>query len=206
MRLYGDPISGNVYKVQLLCALLGRDYDLKPVDFWVEAKQPEYRKINPNARVPSIDDDGFVLWESDAILCYLAEGTSFLPADRRQRALCLQWMFFEQYSHEPYIAVRRAVLHFRKPSPERDALVASKLEGSLHALQVMEEHLATREWFVGDGPTVADLALYPFTSRAHEGDLDMAPYRNVRAWLARVEALPGFVPMTPYPTKSGQQA
>ena len=199
MRLYGDPISGNVYKVQLLCALLGRDYELDPVEIWTGVKTADFTRINPNQRVPAIDDDGFVLWESNAILCYLADGTPWLSDDRRLRALVLQWLFFEQYSHEPYLAVRRALLYWRPPSPERDALVAAKLEGCLHALRVMDGHLAKHDWFVGDGPTVADLALYPFTSVAGEGELDMAPYPHVARWLRRVEALPGFSAMPPYP-------
>jgi glutathione S-transferase len=138
-------------------------------------------------------DDGRPLAESDAILVYFAEGTEYLPTDRYERAQALQWMFFEQYSHEPNIAVLRFWAHAEiKPDP-REAL--AKFNGGLAALEAMERHLTGRDFFVGDRASVADIALYAYTHVADEGGFEIARFEAIAAWLERVRALPGYVPI-----------
>ena len=198
LRLYDYYDSGNGYKVRLLLTQLGLAFEYVEKDIMKgETRTPEFLALNPNGRIPVLElDDGRHLAESDAILFYLAEGTPFLPDDRFARADVLRWMFFEQYSHEPYIAVARAWLHVlpgRKVDPER---LREKMEGGYQALDVMERHLATRRFFVGERYTIADIALYAYTHVAHEGDFHLGRYPNVRAWLARVATQPGHVPIT----------
>ena len=152
---------------------------------------------NPNGKVPLLElEDGRLLAESDAMLLYLAEGTSFLPSDRYERGLAYQWLFFEQYSHEPYIAVRRALMIYpdraREATPER---LASTLAGGEKALRVMQAQLARTPFFAGNAMSVADIALYAYTHEADRGGFDLAAYPAVSAWLVRVEAEPGHVPM-----------
>ncbi len=200
MHLYGHPSSGNVYKVQLIAGFTGRAYDHIPTDFGPGTRTPAFLRMNPNGKVPVIDDDGFTLWESDAILCYLAEGTPWLPAGPQERAKVLQWLFFEQYSHEPYIATSRAIAHFESDPQRRAARLAEKREGGEHALAVMEQHLAKHEWFVGGGPTIADIALYAYTHVSHEGGFDLAPYPSIRAWCDRFQVLQGYVPIAGFET------
>src|SRR5438045_4037303 len=193
MRLYDYLPSGNGYKVRLLLAQLEIPFVLVEKQIFVgETRTPEFLAINPNGRIPVLElDDGERLAESDAILFYLAEGTRFLPAARLARALVLQWMFFEQYSHEPYIAVARRIRHMEgKPVP------AELAQRGHQALGVMERQLAGRRFFVDDVYTVADIALYAYTHVADEGGFELAPYPNVRAWLARVAEQPGHVPIT----------
>lgn len=197
LTLYDFTGSGNGYKVRLLLALLGRDYRLVEKDILKgETRTPDYLALNPNGKIPLLVlEDGTPLAESDAILWYLAEGTPFLPGDRLQRALCLQWMFFEQYTHEPSIAVARFIHHFMPAdSPRRAELPALEQRGHA-ALGVMEQRLAAHPYLVADRFTVADIALYGYTHVADEGGFDLAAYPGVRAWLGRVAAQPGFVPM-----------
>ncbi|HSG89388.1 MAG TPA: glutathione S-transferase family protein [Pseudomonadales bacterium] len=197
MRVHGDPISGNCYKVKLLLELLGEAYDWVQVDVVAgEARLPAFRALNANASVPILElDDGTVLAESNAILFYLAEGSAFLPADRLQRAQVLQWQCFEQYSHEPYIAVNRFIRHFQGMPQARRAEFEGKVAGGYRALDVMERHLAERAFFVGDGLTIADISLYAYTHVADEGGFDLSAHPAVGRWLARVAAWPGHVPM-----------
>jgi glutathione S-transferase len=193
MRLYDSAISGNSYKVRLLAAQLGRPLEIVPVDILRgESRTPAFLRLNPNGRTPVLDDDGFVLAESNAILAYLARGTRFLPDDRRRFALVLQWLFFEQYSHEPFIATSRFWLQHRPAGPERDAALAARRDGGRAALRVMEAHLAARPFFVDDY-TIADVALFAYTHLSHEGGFPLDGYPAVRAWLDRVRATPGFV-------------
>ena len=195
IKLYTTKSSGNGYKVRLLLSQLGRKFHLIQKDIAKgETRTPEFLAINPNGRIPTlVFDDGRKLAESDAILFFLAEGTPFLSMDRFARAETLQWMFFEQYSHEPYIAVARAWLHvFGKGEEMRDKL-AEKHERGYLALAVMERHLANRMYFVDNHYGIADIALYAYTHVAHEGEFDLAPYPNVRAWLARVAHQPGHI-------------
>jgi len=195
MKLYNVAYSGNSYKVRLLLSQLGIPCEIIEVDILNGASRTaEFLKINPNGRTPVLDDDGFVLAESNAILAYLARGTKFLPDDRKKFALVLQWMFFEQYSHEPFIATSRFWLQHKPDSPERAALLASKRDGGWAALKVMEEHLAKNNFFVGDY-TIADIALFAYTHVADEGGFPFDKFPSIRAWVARVKAQPHFIRM-----------
>jgi glutathione S-transferase len=194
--LYDNAISGNCYKVRLLFSLLGLEYERREVSVIDRSNRAELLgDLNPGLRVPTLVlDDGRPLAESDAILTYFAEGTEYLPDDRYERAQVLQWMFFEQYSHEPNIAVLRFWAHAEiKPDP-REAV--AKFNGGLAALEAMERHLTGREFFVGAGPTVADLALYAYTHVADEGGFELDRFAAIGAWLERIRALPGYVPIT----------
>jgi glutathione S-transferase len=151
-------------------------------------------KRNPNGRIPTLQlDDGAHLAESNAILYYLADATPLLPIERLGRAQVLQWMFFEQYSHEPNVAVARFILQFLK-TPD-DPRLPEKIAGSYRALDVMEAHLATRAYFVGERYTVADIALYAYTHVAGEANLDLVRYPAIRAWLERVRTQPRHIDM-----------
>jgi glutathione S-transferase len=194
--LYDNAISGNCYKVRLLFSLLGVEYERREVDVVDRSDRAELLgDLNPGLRVPTLVlDDGRPLAESDAILVYFGEGTEYLPADRYERAQVLQWMFFEQYSHEPNIAVPRFRAHAGIEGDEQET--AAKREGGYRALEAMERHLSGREFLVGRGPTVADLALYAYTHVAHEGGFEMGRFAAIGAWLERVSGLPGYVPIT----------
>ena len=195
MRLYDSAISGNSYKVRLVAAQLGRPLEIVPVDILRgESRTPEFLRMNPNGRTPLLDDDGFVLAESNAILAYLARGTRLLPDDRRRWALVFQWLFFEQYSHEPYIATSRFWLLHKPAGPERDAAIATRRDGGQSALRVMDRHLATHAFFV-DEYSIADIALFAYTHVSHEGGFPLDDYAHVHAWIERVRAQPGFVAM-----------
>lgn len=198
LRLYDYLPSGNGYKVRLLLHLLGRPFELVQMDIMKgETRTPEFLAKNPNGRIPLLElEDGQYLPESNAIMFYLAEGTPFLPEDRLARARVLQWMFFEQYSHEPNIAVVRFWMEHAGMTPEREAQLPAKRAGGYAALGVMEDQLAKSDWFVDNAMTIADIALYAYTHVAHEGGFDLADYPAVRAWLARVARTPGYVPIT----------
>ena len=198
MILYDYLDSGNGYKIRLLLAQLERPYRWIELDIMRgETRTPEFIAKNANGRVPTLElEDGTCIAESNAILWYLAEGGPFLPAERVARAQVLQWMFFEQYSHEPYVATPRYILkHLSQESPRR-AELPRRLEQGRAALAVMEEQLKTRQYLVGDHYSIADIALYAYTHVAHEAQLDLAPYVSVRAWLARVANQPRHVPIT----------
>ena len=193
MLLYDNAISGNCYKVRLLFSLLGIEYERRDVSVIDRSNRAELLgDLNPGLRVPTLVlDDGRPLAESDAILVYFAEGTEYLPTDRYERAQVFQWLFFEQYSHEPNIAVLRFWAHAEiKPDP-REAL--TKFNGGLAALEAMERHLTGRDFFVADRATVADIALYAYTHVADEGGFEIARFEAITAWLERVRALPGYV-------------
>jgi len=195
MKLYNVSYSGNSYKVRLLLAQLGIPCEIVDVDILKgESRTAEFLNINPNGRTPVLDDNGFILAESDTILAYLARGTKFLPEDRKQWALVFQWLFFEQYSHEPFIATSRFWLQHKPDSPERAALLASKRDGGWAALKVMEGHLAKHDFFAGDY-SIADIAVFAYTHVSHEGGYPLDDYPKIRAWIERVKAQPGFVPM-----------
>jgi glutathione S-transferase len=196
LTLYDFMGSGNGYKVRLLLAQLGLPYKLVECDILKgETRTPEFLAKNPNGRIPALQlDDGTYLAESDAILWYLAEGTKFAPADRLARAQTLQWMFFEQYSHEPFIATVRFWRHFfDKLTPLQELELPGRMEKGYAALGVMEKHLGHHEYFVGGRYGLADIALYGYTHVAAEGSFDLDPYPHVCAWLARVAAQPGHV-------------
>jgi glutathione S-transferase len=207
LRLHDSASSGNAYKVRLLLTQLGIPFERIEYDTDHGATRTSefLSTINANGRVPVLElDDGRCLPESNAILWYLAEGTPYLPgADghgedgRWQRAQVLQWMFFEQYSHEPNIATVRAWLtHGVEMTPERVAALPGKRNSGEAAQAVMEHHHTTRRFFVGERYTVADIALYAYTHVAHEGGFDLAPYPAVRAWLGRVAAEPRHLKIT----------
>ncbi|MEI5680847.1 MULTISPECIES: glutathione S-transferase family protein [unclassified Mesorhizobium] len=196
MRIYGMVDSGNCYKPRLLLAKLGQSFEHVEVSSHSGAtRSADYLAKNPNGMVPLLElDDGRLLAESNAILLYFAEGTRFLPSDRYLRGQAYQWLFFEQYSHEPYIAVRKALLTFperaKDATPERLALT---LERGNKALGVMEKHLAKNAFFAGDAMSVADIALYAYTADAGKGGFDLGAYPAVSAWLERVRVDPGHV-------------
>jgi glutathione S-transferase len=195
MKLYNVAYSGNSYKVRLLLAQLGITCEIIEVDILKgESRTAEFLKINPNGRTPVLDDNGFVLAESNAILAYLAKGTKFLPEDRQKFALIFQWMFFEQYSHEPYIATSRFWIQHKPESPEKKALLASKRDGGWAALKIMEDHLAKHDFLVRDY-SIADIALFAYTHIAHEGGFPLDDFPKIRAWIKRVKTQPRFVPM-----------
>ena len=200
LTLHQMHISGNCYKVRLAARQLGIALRLK--DYGLHdgtTRKPEFLSKNPNGRVPTLElEDGRTLPESGAILWYLGEGTKLVPEDRWHRAEALQWMFFEQYSHEPYVAVARFWLAYA-PKPELDKkrhLVGEWHEKGNAALAVMQTHLARRDWFAGDAYSIADIALYGYTHSAAEGGFDLARYPAVTAWLSRVASTPGYVALS----------
>jgi glutathione S-transferase len=193
--LYNSPVSGNCYKVRLLLAQLGFEYEATDVSVVDRSNRAELLgDLNPALRVPTLVlDDGRPLGESNAILWYFGDGTPFVPEDPYERAQVLQWMFFEQYSHEPYIAVVRFWLRY-SGTPERFSdQVPGKTKGGYAALAAMERHLGGRAFLVGERYSIADISLYAYTHVAHEGDFDLEPYPAIRAWLDRVAAQPGHV-------------
>ena len=195
VTVYGMADSGNCYKVKLALEQLALPYRWVEVDSTKGGtRTAEFLARNPNGKVPTLQlEDGSYLPESNAILCYLAEGTPLLPADRAGRARTLQWMFFEQYSHEPCIAVARFILRYLPAdAPRRAELPRLQERGNL-ALAVMQQHLAKEPWFARGRYTVADIALYAYTHCAADGGFDLARYPAVAAWLARVKAQPGHV-------------
>jgi glutathione S-transferase len=197
MLLYDSPVSGNCYKVRLLLAQLGREYERRAVSVVDRSDRAELLgELNPALRVPTlILDDGRPLAESNAILCFLAEGSEYLPDDPFARAQVLQWLFFEQYSHEPYIAVPRYWLKVAGGAPGEQELEA-KRSGGHAALAAMERHLATTPFLVDAHYTVADIALYAYTHVADEAGYDLGAYPAISTWLDRVAAEPGHVPIT----------
>jgi glutathione S-transferase len=196
VTVYGMKASGNCYKLQLLLEQLDRPYRWVEIDSVAgETRTPEFLARNPNGKVPLLElADGRRLAESNAILCYLAEGSRFFPADPWLRAQALQWLFFEQYSHEPYIAVARFIARWLPADHPRRAELPRLRERGHPALSVMEQHLERHKFFVDAGYGVADIALYAYTHEAEVGGFDLAAYPAVRAWLARVEGQPRFVP------------
>ncbi|MSP50549.1 MAG: glutathione S-transferase family protein [Alphaproteobacteria bacterium] len=198
MKLYDYAPSGNGYKVRLLLAHLGLPYERIEVDSNAgETRTPAFLEMNANAKIPTVVlDDGTVLPESNAILYYFAEGTPYLPDKRIDRAQALRWMFFEQYSHEPYIAVLRNWLHHPDSiTPEQQARVPDLPRRGAHALEVMERQLAAEPYFAAGRYTIADIALYAYTHVAGEGGFDLKKYPAILAWIGRVEAQPGHVPL-----------
>ncbi|WP_407297116.1 glutathione S-transferase family protein [Stutzerimonas zhaodongensis] len=177
--------------------LLGHDYQWIPVDILRgESREEAFLQKNPNGKIPVLElDDGACLWESNAILNFLAEGSDYLPADARLRTQVLQWQFFEQYSHEPFVAVARFIkLYLGMPSDRLDEYAAKLLDG-YRALDVMEQQLDRTQYLVGDRYTIADVALYAYTHVAEEGGFSLADYPAIQAWLMRVEAHPRHVAM-----------
>jgi glutathione S-transferase len=194
LRVYGDIHSGNCYKIKLLLTQLGRAHEWVHLDILKkETRTPEFLAKNPNGRIPVLElESGDLLAESNAILHYLAEGSPYLPADRLLHARVLQWMFFEQYSHEPYIATARYIVRYLGSPPHEAERLRQRMAPGYQALDVMEQHLAATPFFVGGGYSIADIALYAYTHVAHEGGFDLGAYPQVRAWLGRVASQPGY--------------
>jgi glutathione S-transferase len=198
LTLYDYLESGNAYKVRLLLHLRGVPFRRVELDILKgETRTPQFLAKNPNGRIPAVElEDGRLLFESNAILHYFAEGTAFAGRDAFERAQILQWMFFEQYSHEPNVATLR-FWHFAKLLPRKTpAEIEAKQKAGEAALDVMEAQLAQRDYFVGGRFTIADIALFAYTHVAGEGGFDLARRPALQRWIARIEAQPGFVPIT----------
>lgn len=198
LTLYSTQDSGNCYKPRLLFAHLGRPFRIVDIDANDGSTRSDgFLALNPNGKVPlMVFDDGRRLAESNAMLLHLAEGTHYLPAEPFDRAKTYEWLFFEQYSHEPAIAVRRALCRYPQRAAEADEGRMKKLlDAGNRALAVMEGRLGEAEWLAGPAYSVADIALYGYTHMADEGGFDLTRFPAVRAWLARVAAQPGHVPL-----------
>ncbi|WP_235893598.1 glutathione S-transferase family protein [Cognatilysobacter lacus] len=197
MTVYGFSPSGNCHKVRLLLEQLGRSYHWVETDSSTGAtRTPDYLAKNANGKVPLVElDDGRVLAESNAILFWLAQDTAYLPTDAWDRAQALSWMFFEQYSHEPYVAVARFICGWTPADSPRRAGLAQLRERAHDALRVMETHLRAREWFTGSHYGIADIALFAYTDVAPHGGISLGAYPAIRDWLHRVRHTAGFVPM-----------
>ena len=196
--LYDNPVSGNCYKVRLILCLLGIEFERREVSVLDHTGRAEVLGgLSPSLNVPTVVlEDGRPLGESNAILWYFADGTSYLPDDPYQRAQVLQWMFFEQYKHEPAIAVVRFWASIAATDPPPGVDVETRRADGRAALAAMERHLDDHEYFVAERLTIADVALYAYTHVAPEGGFDLEPFPAVRAWLERIAAQPGIVPMT----------
>ncbi len=199
LTLYSQQRSGNAYKPRLLMALLDVPFRIIELNSYDgSTRRPEFLEKNPIGKVPLLEfPDGRRLAESNAMLLHLAENTAYLPADPFDRAKCYEWLFFEQYSHEPAIAVRRSIL----TAPERAHLRVPErldplLEAGNRALAVMERRLSSAEWLAGSAYSVADIALYAYTHSAGEGGFDLSRYPGIVTWLDRVASRPGHVPIT----------
>lgn len=197
MIIYGDRESGNCYKVSLLCSLLNIEHVWVDIDILAgETNTAAFLKKNPNGKIPLLEiTDGQFLAESNAILCYLAENSHLVPTNSYERAKMLQWLFFEQYSHEPFIAVARFINKYLGLPEERCEEYRSKQKGGHKALKVMNEQLECTPFLVGDRPSLADLSLYAYTHVAGEGGFDITSYEHICSWLKRIESMPGYSAM-----------
>ncbi|MBD2454820.1 glutathione S-transferase family protein [Nostoc sp. FACHB-87] len=201
LRLYDFLPSGNGYKVRLLLSQMGIPYDRIEVNILKgESRTPDFLNKNPNGKIPVLEiEPGKYLTESNAILAYLSEYTEFLPYDRFLKAQVLQWLFFEQYSHEPYIATSRFWISILGKAQEYQAALAQKQEPGYAALRVMENHLQSRWYFVGDRYTIADIALFAYTHVADEGGFDLSRFPAIQKWIERIKAQPGYISITYQP-------
>jgi glutathione S-transferase len=197
LRVYGTSQSGNCHKVRMALEALGLAYAWTEIDpLRGDTRERAFLAMNPNGKVPVLEiEPGTYLAESNAILWYLADGTSLLPDGELSRARVLQWLFFEQYSHEPYIAVARYLRRFHPDPASQHALAESKMSGGYRALEVMDGRLAQEPFFVAGRYSIADIALYAYTHVADEGGFDLECFPALRAWLQRVQAQPGYAPM-----------
>ena len=197
MKVYGDIQSGNCYKIKLLMTLLEIEHDWVHINILAnETNQEDFLFKNPNGQIPLLElDDGRCLAESNAILNYLAFNTDYLPLDSFMRAKVLEWQFFEQYSHEPYIAVARYIAKYLGLPEDRHAEYHAKQAGGHRALAVMEQQLKKTPYLCGDNLTIADISLYAYTHVAHEGGFELQAYPATRSWLNRIASLPGYIGM-----------
>ncbi|MFC6439583.1 glutathione S-transferase family protein [Bowmanella sp. JS7-9] len=200
MKVYGDLKSGNCYKVKLLLDLLKKPHEWVHVDVVAgDTQTPSFLAKNPVGKIPLLEiEEDCWLSESNAILFYLAEGTEFMPTDPLGKAQVLQWQFFEQYSHEPYIAVARYIVEYLGNPPEQQARLESTRAPGYRALAVMEQHLRKFKYMVGMEYSVADISLYAYTHVAAEGGFALDEFPAIRDWIARLEMEPGHEPMATY--------
>lgn len=197
LKIYGDSRSGNCYKIQLLCAEMGTEYDWQEVDILAgDTRTPHFLAMNANGRIPLLAlPDGRYLPESNAILFYLADGSEFFAGDAYARAEILQWMFFEQYSHEPNIATSRFIIKYLGNPPDRQASLEEKKSGGYQALAIMEQELLRHPFIAGEIFTIADIALFAYTHVADEGGFSLDDYPAIREWIERIAGRPNYVPM-----------
>ena len=197
LKIYGDSRSGNCYKIQLLCAEMGIKYDWEEVDILAgDTRTPQFMAMNANGRIPLLElPDGRYLPESNAILYYLADGSEFFAGDTYARANILRWMFFEQYSHEPYIATSRFIIKYLGNPADRQASLEEKKAGGCSALAVMDQQLLRHPFIAGDNYNIADIALFAYTHVAAEGGFDLDEYSAIGAWIERIMGRRNFVPM-----------
>ncbi|XDD54497.1 glutathione S-transferase family protein [Leptospira sp. WS4.C2] len=197
MKIYGDKQSGNSYKLILLASFLQIPYEWQDIDTKKgETRTDSFLQMNPNGKIPILVlDDGRILSESNAILNFLAEGSDLIPKDSFERAKVFQWQFFEQYSHEPYIAVARYIRHYLGIPAERRGEYESKQMGGHKALKVMETQLGKTPYLVGDYLTTADISLFAYTHVAEEGGFDLSSYPKILDWIKRIQSLEKFKPM-----------
>ena len=197
LRVYGDSQSGNCYKIKLLLYILSIEHEWIHVDILAgETHTAEFKKMNPNSRIPVLVlANGSILTESNAILNFLAEGSEFLPQNPYLRAQVLQWQFFEQYSHEPFIATARYINKYLGLPEDRRAEYEAKQEGGHRALSVMEQQLSQSDFLVGSSLTIADISLYAYTHVAHEGGFELDGYVAIRRWIDRIEQRDDYLAM-----------
>jgi len=199
MKIYGDIYSGNCYKLKLICALLGIEHEWIPVDIMRgETREDHFLALNPVGQIPiCVTGDGQTLTESNAILYYLAQGSDLWPTDRLAQTRVLEWQFFEQYSHEPTIAVARFILVYLGLPDDRRREYEAKLKGGYRALDLMERHLKVQRFLVGQTCSIADISLFAYTHVAEEGGFDLSSYPAIGTWIASIEQLPGYIAMPP---------
>ena len=199
MKIYGDIYSGNCYKLKLICALLDIDHEWIPVDIMRgETRADSFLALNPNGQIPvCVTDDGDVLTESNAILYYLARDSDFWPQGRLAQTRVLEWQFFEQYTHEPAIAVARFIKLYQGMPDARRQEYETKLKSGRRALELMERHLQDRSFLVDERCSIADISLFAYTHVAEEGGFDLSLYPAIQDWVSRVQHLPGYIAMPP---------
>lgn len=200
MKIYGDKQSGNSYKLILVTSFLEIPYEWQDIDTKKgETRTDSFLQMNPNGKIPILVlDDGRILSESNAILNFLAEGSDLIPNDSFERAKVFQWQFFEQYSHEPFIAVARYIRHYLGIPEERRGEYESKQMGGHKALKVMETQLEKTPYLVGDNLTTADISLFAYTHVAEEGGFDLSSYPKILEWIKRIQSLENFKPMNSF--------
>ncbi|MFV0575256.1 MAG: glutathione S-transferase family protein [Vibrio sp.] len=198
MIIYGDLQSGNCLKVKLILSLLGIEHTWQHVNILAnETKTDKFLSLNPNGKIPTVVfDDGRVLCESNAILGYFAENTDLIPKDRYQKAKVYEWLFFEQYSHEPYIAVARFIQKYQGMPENRVEEYKSLQSGGNKALAIMDKQLSQTDFLVGNNLSIADIALYAYTHVADEGGFNLSLYPNIQRWINSIASMNGYVGMT----------
>ena len=197
MQIYGDARSGNCYKLKLLCALLSIEHEWIEVDILRgESRSDAFLAMNPNGQIPvCVTDDDAILTQSNAILYYLGQGSDYWPDDLLEQTRVLEWQFFEQYTHEPSIAVARFIRLYQAMPVDRQEEYNAKLKAGYRALEVMENRLQQQDYLATDRVSLADISLYAYTHVAHQGGFDLSSFPAIRAWISRIQALPAYRPM-----------